>query len=74
MNTSNIKDTITSIASLIVVIAGAVNAFLQSQTGEGINYPQLILAVVVAVIGYFTGKTPGGTTKSPDQVVEQNQK
>jgi hypothetical protein len=72
MNTSNLKDKITSIGALVVVIAGAVNAYLQSQTGDGINWTQLIMAVVVAVIGYFTGKAPSGAPKTPTQVAEQN--
>jgi hypothetical protein len=72
MNTSNLKDTITTIASLLAVVAGAVNAYLQSNTGAGIDYFQLIGIVALAVIGYFTGKTPSGATKTDAQAAEQN--
>jgi hypothetical protein len=59
-----LKDKITNIGALIVVVVGAINAYLQSQTGDGINWAQLVLAVVVAVIGYFTGKDSQGKPKT----------
>jgi hypothetical protein len=60
-----LKDKITNIGALIVVIIGAINAYLQSSTGDGVNYGQLVLAIVVAVIGFFTGKTGDGMAKPP---------
>jgi uncharacterized membrane protein YfcA len=71
MNTSNLKDTISNIGAIVIVIAGAVNAYIQAQTGP-INWFQLAVVVVVAVIGVLTGKTPAGTTKTDSQVVAQN--
>ena len=51
------KDTISNIVAIVLVIAGAVNGYLQSQSGNGeINYFQLGLAVLGAVIAYLTGK------------------
>ena len=65
------KNTVTTIAAIISVVIGAVNAYLQSQTGP-INWPQLALFVVAAITAYFTGKTPSGASKTPEQVVAAN--
>jgi len=63
----NLKDTITTIFAVLMAIAGAVNAFLQANTGtDKINWYQLLVAVVVAVVAYFTGKNPNGSTKVID--------
>ena len=71
-STSNLKDTITTIGGIIVLIAGAVNAYIQSIGTGQINWFQLGTAVVVAVIGYFTGKAPSGAAKTDAQVVAGN--
>jgi hypothetical protein len=63
MGTSNIKDNITTIAAYIMVIAGAVNAYLQVNGGKDINWFQLAVAVILAITAYLTGKNPNGTTK-----------
>lgn len=68
---NNLKDKITTYLSIILIVVGAVNTYLQSITGD-INWVQLIMFVVSAVIAYFTGKNPNGTTKSVEQVRLQN--
>jgi uncharacterized membrane protein YfcA len=73
-NGSNLKDTITTIFAILMVIAGAVNAFLQANTGnDTINWYQLVVAVVIAVVAYFTGKNPNGTTKAIDPKTGQQE-
>lgn len=49
------KDTLSNVVAIISVVAGAINAYLQSTTGD-INYYQLGLAILLAVISYLTGK------------------
>lgn len=58
----NLKDQITNVLAILMVVGGAVNAYLQSNAGD-INWLQLGTAVVVAVVAWFTGKNPNGTSK-----------
>jgi len=61
---SNLKDTLTTIFAYLVVIGTAVNAYLQSLPPDGtINWFQLVIGVVTAVIAYLTGKNGDGTKK-----------
>jgi hypothetical protein len=55
------KDKITNIIVLIVLVGGAINAYLQSTSGTGINWIQLVMVVATAVIGWYTGKNPDGS-------------
>ena len=57
-----LKDIITNVVAIIMVIGGAINAYLQSVTGE-INYFQLAFAVLGAIVAYFTGKTGNDKAK-----------
>ena len=68
---SNIKDTITNICGVVFVIAGAVAAVATA----GVALPVWLTAgattaaaVSAAIIGYFTGKAPNGTAKTPAQI------
>jgi len=65
---NNIKDWLTTIFAVLMVVGGAVNAFFQANTGDDINWYQLLVAVTVAVIGYFTGKKADGTTKTGNEL------
>lgn len=58
----NLKDTLTNILSVVTVIIGAASAYFQQSTDEGINWAQLGIAIVVAIVAWFTGKKPNGTT------------
>jgi len=69
---SDLKNTLTDILAVILVIAGSVNAYLQSLEGD-INWMQLVMVVVGAVVAYFTGKTAEGKKKSDTNLVKQKQ-
>ena len=69
---SNLKDKITTYVSFILVIIGALHTFLQANAGKPIDWMQLTLFIGGAIIAYFTGKTPAGTTKTEGQVIDGN--
>jgi hypothetical protein len=60
---TNIKDKLTNWLAVILVIGGAVNAYLQVNAGQPIDWMQLIMIAVGAVVSYFTGKAANGTAK-----------
>ena len=67
----DLKNLITNIIAIISVIIGAVNAYIQS-IGEGeINWFQLAMFIIVAIIGWYTGKNAKGSAKTPVQVAKQ---
>jgi uncharacterized membrane protein YfcA len=70
---SNFKDTFTTILAIILVVAGAINTYLQSTTGQEIDWYQLVLAVVAALVAYFTGKTATGAKKSDTELINQKE-
>jgi len=74
MNTSNLKDKITTYLAYVLVVVGAVNTFLQANAGKPIDWAQLILFVIAAISSYMIGKTPSGATKTVAQVEEGNKK
>ena len=60
----NIKDLLTTIFGVVLVIAAAVNNYLESLCAEfSIEILPLIIAIVVAIIAWFTGKNGDGTKK-----------
>ena len=61
---TTLKDKVTNITGLLMIIGGAVNAYLQSLVGE-INWFQLAFSVLGAVVAYFTGKASDGSSKKP---------
>lgn len=62
---SNIKDTLTNVISIIIVVATAIKTYVDSLcTDCTIDWWQLIAGIGVAVIAYFTGKTADGKKKS----------
>ena len=61
----NIKDLLTTIFAIIAVLGAAINAYLQTiPTGGTIDWFQLVMAAVVAIVAYFTGKTGDGKKKN----------
>ena len=71
INSSNLKDTLTTICGLVVAVGGSLLAI------EGIpsNVKAIVgvaVAVSVGVIGWLTGKSPSGAQKTDSQVVAQN--
>ena len=51
-----VKDRVTSICALVILAAGALKTALDAQATGEINWFVAASAVVVAVIGWFTGK------------------
>lgn len=72
MNTSNLKDTVTTISGLVGTVAGAVLASGLPLSPTVKSILGLIVAISVGLIGYFTGKTPSGANKTNNQLGEQN--
>jgi len=64
MFSGTFKDVFTNIIAIIMVIGGAVNAYLQSLNGGDINWLQLLLVIGGAIVAYFTGKNGNGTAKT----------
>ena len=69
---SNLKDKITnivaavsSIVALVQVIMGAWNSYVAANPDptQAINWGTVIIAVAIAVIGWFTGKNADGSPK-----------
>ena len=74
-NTSNIKDTLSTIFGILFAIAGALLTASQS----GLVLPTWavaacgsVMAISGAIIGYLTGKTPAAQKKTEEIVVSQN--
>jgi amino acid transporter len=72
----NIKDTLTTVCAWVTVIGGAV---LGAQIAGQISLPVSILgtlgtlvAIAAGVTQFLTGKNPNGSTKSVEQVSQQN--
>ena len=53
--TKDLKNTLTNILGIVLVVLGAGNAYLQSIEGD-VDLMQLGIAIVAAVIAYVTGK------------------
>jgi len=73
----NLKDTLTTIAGILIAASGTVMTVNQTAPGvipESITTAATIAGVVaLSVLGYLTGKNPDGSTKSANQVDTQNQ-
>ena len=52
---ATLKDAISNVLAFLLVIGGAANAYLQNLIGE-INWFELAIAIVSAVVFYITGK------------------
>lgn len=72
----NLKDTLTTIAGIMVAFGGTVYTLGKAGIAlpEWLNTAGVIAATVGATVGlYLTGKNPDGSTKSADQVTKQNE-
>jgi len=76
MNSSNIKDTLSTICGILFAIASG----LVTASMSGISMPEWlpaiagsVMAISGAIIGYLTGKAPSAAKKTESQVVDQNQ-
>ena len=62
---SNIKDTLTTILAVILVIAAAVNTYIESLCTECVIEPlPLVIAIVVAIVAWYTGRNGDGSGKT----------
>jgi len=62
---SNIKDTLTTILAVILVIAAAVNTYIESLCTECVIEPlPLVIAIVVAIVAWYTGRNGDGSKKN----------
>ena len=68
---NNLKDNVTTIIAIVTVIIGAVTAYLQANAGQPINWMQFGLYILGAIVAYFTGKNPNGSTKVIDPTTGQ---
>lgn len=73
---SNLKDKISTICGIILAICTA----LLTTNISGVTLPTwlsatagILIAISGGLIGYFTGKTPSGITKTPNQVAAGNE-
>ena len=71
-NTSNLKDTVTTIAGIVATIGGSILAAGVELSPTVKSVLGVAVAVSLGLIGYFTGKAPSGTVKSDNAVGEQN--
>jgi uncharacterized membrane protein len=61
---SNIKDWLTTIAGIALVVFTAIQQYINSLAVDGtIDYFKLIAAIVVAVVAFFTGRNANGSSK-----------
>ena len=58
-----LKDKMTNIIALILVVCGSANAYLESLNGGDVNIFMLIFSIGGALIAYFTGKDSKGKAK-----------
>jgi ABC-type antimicrobial peptide transport system permease subunit len=75
MNTSNLKDTLTTIASIMALLSGAIITIGTQGVvlPAWLNTAAIVLgALSVTIIGFLTGKLPSGAAKSEATVAEQN--
>jgi len=70
---SNIKDILTTISGIVLIIITAVKTYLDSLNGGDINWWTLVVAVVIAIVAYFTGKTADGKVKTPVLIAKQKE-
>jgi len=68
---NNLKDKLSTIVAIVLVVFGAVDAYLQSLVGD-INWFQLAMAIIIAIIAYLTGKKPNGTSLSANEASALN--
>jgi uncharacterized membrane protein YfcA len=59
---TDFKNVITNILAIVLVIGGAANTYLESTSGD-INYITLVVAIVTALIAFYTGKDKDGKAK-----------
>ena len=66
----NVKDILTTVAGIALVVFTAIQQYINGMAVDGtIDWFKLVAAIVVAIVAYFTGKNPNGSTKkNPENV------
>lgn len=72
MNTSNLKDKLTTYLAFAIIIAQAIDTYLTGHAGQPINWTQMVIAVCLATVSYITGKNPDGSKKTLEQTAKLN--
>jgi hypothetical protein len=67
---SNLKDVVSTIVAVIFVFAEPINSFLISY--QPFNWRTFAAGCLAALIAYFQGKNPNGSSKTEAQVVKAN--
>jgi hypothetical protein len=55
-----LKNILTNICGVVILVAGALKVALDAQAGAGINWFTIAVAVAGAIVSYFTGKPNNG--------------
>jgi hypothetical protein len=74
MKLSNLKDFITTICGIIILAAGIIHTVVLSGVTVAptiVNIFTTAGIVAAAVLAYFTGKNPDGSTKTTEQITAQ---
>jgi hypothetical protein len=69
---ANLKDILTTVIGLVQLVGNIVIQAINTANGGTINWLSVGISVLIAVVLYFQGKNPNGSTKSDSQVAEQN--
>ena len=69
---ANLKDILTTVIGLIQLVGNIVIQAINTANGGTINWVSVGISVLVAIVLYFQGKNPNGSTKSAAQVADQN--
>ena len=72
MNTSNLKDTVTTIAGILASVGGTILAADVALSPAVKTILGVAVAVSLGLIGWFTGKAPSGASKTDNQLGDQN--
>jgi hypothetical protein len=54
--TANLKNTITNVIAIALVVLGAAQVYLANVNGEELDWVKFAMAIGGALIAYFTGK------------------
>jgi hypothetical protein len=52
----NLKNTITTVLAILIVVATAANVYMTSVNGEEWDWYKFVIGIVAALVAYFTGK------------------
>lgn len=69
----NLKDILTTIAGFVILLSGTLLTIGEPTISlEYLGYCKIAGVAAASVIAYLTGKNPDGSTKSVEQINDQN--